>query len=157
MTVYSNNKCYKIGNGITYLIDKYNKKLDNIQSRKEKGELTKKTANKARKKYQSKIKNLIDDLHKKSANLLFKNFDNINIGKVSIKSMISKLKANIKEKTKKRLIGLKHYKFREYLLLNAPRYEVKDNLISEYMTPKKITLVIFLSTKKIICINFFFR
>ena len=43
--------------------------------------------------------------------------------------MISKLKANIKEKTKRRLIGLKHYKFREYLLLNAPRYEVKVNLI----------------------------
>jgi len=37
---------------------------------------------------------------------VFKNFDNINIGKVSIKSMISKLKANIKEKIKRRLIGL---------------------------------------------------
>ena len=51
LTVYSNNKCYEIGNGITELIDKYNKKLDNIQSRKEKGEIRKKTANKARKKY----------------------------------------------------------------------------------------------------------
>ena len=134
LTVYSNNKCYEIGNGITELIDKYNKKLDNIQSRNKKGEIKKKTANKARKKYQLKITNLIDDLHKKSASLLFRNYDNINIGKVSIKSMISKLKGNIKEVTKRRLIGLKHYKFREYLLLNAPRYEVKVNLISEYMT-----------------------
>ena len=32
LTVYSNNKCYEIGNEITNLIDKYNKKLDNIQS-----------------------------------------------------------------------------------------------------------------------------
>jgi putative transposase len=146
LTVYSNNKCYEIGSGITKLIDKYNKKIDNIKSRNEKGELSKKKANKTRKKYQSKMTNLINDLHKKSANLLFRNFDSINIGsltlvsnlaslgKVSIKSMISKLKDNIKEITKRRLIGLKHYKFREYLLLNAPRHEVKVNLISEFMT-----------------------
>lgn len=69
--------------------------------------------------------------------MLFKNYDIINIGKVSIKSMISNLKGNIKEKTKRRLIGLKHYKFREYLLLNASRYDVKVNLVLEYLTSQK--------------------
>lgn len=133
-TVYSNNKCYEIGKGITKLIDKYNKKIDNIKSREKKGELKKKKAKKAIIKYQLKLLNLIEDLHKKTASLLFKNFDVINIGKVSIKSMISKLKGNIRENTKRRLLGLKHYKFREYLLLNAPRFNVKVNLISEYMT-----------------------
>jgi transposase len=82
-TVYSNNKCYEIGKGITKLIDKYNNKLDNIKSRENKGELKKKTANKARKKYQTKLTNLIDDLHKKTASLLFKNFDVINIGRLT--------------------------------------------------------------------------
>ena len=136
-TIYSENKCYEIGKGITKKIDIYNKKLDSINSRKEKKELSIKKANKARKKYQLRLTNLIDDLHKKTCCLLFKNYDIINIGKVSIKSMISNLKGNIKEKTKRRLIGLKHYKFREYLLLNAPRYDVKVNLVSEYLTSQK--------------------
>lgn len=45
--------------------------------------------------------NLIDDLHKKLCNLLLKNFDVINIGKISIKSMISKLKGNKRNNKKK--------------------------------------------------------
>jgi transposase len=133
-TVYSNNKCYEIGKGITKLIDKYNKKLDSIKARKSKGELSTRKANKAKKKYQMKLTNLIDDLHKKTASMLLRNFDVINIGKVSIKSMISKLKGNIREKTKRRLVALKHYKFREYLLLNASKFDTKVNLVSEFMT-----------------------
>ena len=60
------------------------------------------------------MQNRIEDLHKKVSNYLLKNYKTINIGKISIKSMVSNLKGNIKEKTKRRLLVLKHYKMRMY-------------------------------------------
>ena len=50
--------------------------------------------------------------------------------------MVSKLKGNIREKTKRRLLKLSHYKFREYLKLNSLKYGNTINEIDEYMTSK---------------------
>lgn len=43
--------------------------------------------------------------------------------------MVSNLKGKIKEKTKRRLLKLSHYRFREYLKLNSTKYENKINEI----------------------------
>jgi len=92
-------------------------------------------------------------MHKKVANYLLKNYKTINIGswfisflykkenkprrKVIINNMVSNLKGNIKEITKRRLLKLSGYRFREYLKLNSKKYENKINEIDEYMTTKK--------------------
>lgn len=137
MTIYSKNKCIEIGKNICNSIDKFNKKLDKLKSHLELKKLTEKKYKKTRIKYQEKINNKINDMHKKVSTFLLKNYEVINIGKVSIKNMTSNLKGNIKEITKKRLLKLSHYRFREYLKLNSLKYGNKINEIDEYMTSKK--------------------
>ena len=130
-TIYSYNKCYEIGKNVSKHIDAINKKLDNIKSKLDNDKMKEKIYKKTRKKYQLKLENKISDLHKKTCNFLLRNYEIINIGKVSIKSMISKLKGNLKENTKRRLIAMKHYKFREYLKLNACKYNTIINEVDE--------------------------
>jgi len=77
--------------------------------------ITKTKFRRAYNKRSEKMKNRTEDMHKKTANILLNKYDTINIGKVSIKSMVSNLTGNIREITKRRLIALKHFKFKEYL------------------------------------------
>ena len=51
--------------------------------------------------------------------------------------MISKLKGNIRNITKRRLLRLSHYSFREYLKLNALKYGNIINEIDEYQTTQQ--------------------
>jgi IS605 OrfB family transposase len=136
MTIYSKNKCIEIGKNICNQIDYYNKKLDKLKSDNELNKLNENKYQKTKIKYKDKINNKIKDMHKKVANYLLKNYETINIGKVSIKNMVSNLKGNIKEITKRRLLKLSHYKFREYLKLNTKKYGNTINEIDEYMTSK---------------------
>jgi IS605 OrfB family transposase len=143
MTIYSNNKCIEVGNDkIINCIDRVNKKLDKLKSDHDFNKIKTTKYNKVRKKYQLKIQNKVEDMHKKVANYLLKNYETINIGKVSIKSMVSKLTGNIKEVTKRRLLKLSHFKFREYLKLNASKYGNFINEIDEYLTSKNVIIVV---------------
>jgi len=137
MTVYSKNKCVEIGKNICNQIDYYNKKLDKLKSDNQLNKLKENKYQKTKIKYQDKINNKTKDMHKKVSNYLLKNYETINIGKVSIKNMVSNLKGNIKEITKRRLLKLSHYKFREYLKLNTKKYGNTINEIDEYMTSKR--------------------
>lgn len=136
MTVYSNNKCLEIGKNMCEKIDKSHEKIDKLQSHYNTNKISEGKYKKARRKYEEKIKNKIEDMHKKVCNFLLRNYEIINIGKVSTKNMVSNLTGNIKEKTKRRLLKLSHYKFRQYLILNAKKYKCKINEINEYMTSK---------------------
>jgi putative transposase len=136
LTVYSKNKCVEIGKNVLKHIDKINTKLDKLKASKDLKRITEKKYEKTRMKYEDKIHNKIDDLHKKVANYLLKNYETINIGKVSINSMVSKLTGNIKAITKRRLLRMSHYKFREYLKLNSLKYGNTINEVDEYLTSK---------------------
>ncbi len=136
MTVYSKNKCIEIGKNVVNEIDKINNKLDKLKSSKDLNRITSNKYDKSRMKYENKIQNKIEDLHKKVANYLLKNYETINIGKVSISNTVSKLTGNIKAITKRRLLRMSHYKFREYLKLNSLKYGNTINEIDEYLTSK---------------------
>jgi len=136
MTIYSKNKCVEIGRNICNEIDYYNDRLDKLKSHYELEKINKKKYNDTRLKYQNKINNKIKDMHKKVSTYLLKNYEIINIGKVSIYNMVSNLTGNIKEKTKRRLLSLAHYRFREYLKLNSKKYGNTINEVDEYMTSK---------------------
>lgn len=135
-TVYSPNMCMEFGKEIIGDIDKYSNKRDKIKSDLDNGILSNHKYKKVYNRIESKMKNRIEDMHKKVANKLFRIFDIINIGKVSINKMVSNLTGNIREKTKRRLLTLKHYKFREYLKLNSKKWDVEVKEINEYMTSK---------------------
>jgi transposase len=134
LTTYSENECLEIGKELIPTIDKYLKKNDKLKSDLDTKKITKTKFKKAYEKKREKMENRITDMHKKVANLLFNKYDAINIGNVSIKNMVSNIKGNIREITKRRLMILKHYKFREYLKLQSIKWKVDVNEVSEYKT-----------------------
>ena len=137
LTVYSPECSYEIGTNTNPIIDRINKRLDNIRSSKDKNIINESKYKKIYMKYSDKLKNLINDLHNKSSTFILKQFENINIGKVSTKKMISNLTGNIKDIVKRRLNALSHYKFRMKLHQMKVKYNNKINEIDEYMTSKK--------------------
>jgi transposase len=137
ITCYSPEKTYLIGNNTDEYIDRINKRLDNIKSNHDKNNprlISDSKYNKVYSKYSEKLKNKIKDLHNKTAKFLLERFREITIGKVSIKSMTSKLTGNIRKITKRRLLALSHYKFRMKLHQMKNKYNVKINETNEYKT-----------------------
>ena len=112
-TLYSKNRTLEIGSNLLDKIDKYHDKMDKIKSDSDTQILDK--YEKILYKYGNKMRNRMNDLHKKVSVYLTTNFKEINIGKVSTSKMISNLTGNIKEKTKRRLNTLSMYKFMEIL------------------------------------------
>lgn len=136
LTTYSEGESLEIAPNNNKIIDKYNKKKDSIKSNFDNKKLSKNKYNNAFIKYSDKLKNRIDDLHNKACSLLLGCYKEIIIGKVSIKKMISNLTGNLQAITKRRLVALSHYKFREKLKRNAFKYGCKITEVTEYLTSK---------------------
>jgi putative transposase len=62
-----------------------------------------------------KIKNLVDELHKKTARFLVDNFDVILLPTFETSQMASKAKRRIKSKSVRQMLTLSHYKFKQFL------------------------------------------
>ena len=136
LTVFSKAETYEIGTNTNYLIDKTNKRLDNIRSSFNQQIITKKQFSNLCVKYNDKLKNKISDMHNKTSNFLLSNFNTIMIEKISIKHMVSNLTGNLKEITKRRLLALSHYKFKMKLKMMAVKYGSKIKEVSPYLTSK---------------------
>ena len=136
MTVYSEDKTLEIAPDNNKIIDRKHKRLDNIKSSKDSNIISNEKYNSLYCKYSSRLRNKIDDLHNKSANMLLSRYKNISIGKVSIKQMISNLDGNLKEVVKRRLCTLSHYRFRMKLISMSSKFNSNVKLINEYLTSK---------------------
>ena len=136
LTVFSKDETYEIGTNTNYLIDKTNKRLDNIRSSFNQQIITKKQFSNLYSKYNDKLKNKISDMHNKTSNFLLSNFNTIMIEKISIKQMVSNLTGNLKEITKRRLLALSHYKLKMKLKTMAVKYGSKIIEVSPYLTSK---------------------
>ena len=134
ITTYSRGESMEIGTNNNKLIDKYNNKIDSIKSNYKK--LSKRKYEKVKCKYSDRLKHSIEDLHNKTSTILLSLYKEIIIGKVSIKKMISNLTGNLQAITKRRLIALSHYKFREKLKSRAFKFGCKITEVSEYLTSK---------------------
>ena len=84
----------------------------------------------------NKIKNIVDDLHHKSANYLTKNYKTIIIPNTNITNMVSNDTSNLTKETKRSLLALSHYKFREYLKFLAHCRNSQVIEVSESHTSK---------------------
>ena len=136
ITTYSRGESMEIGTNNNKLIDKYNNKIDSIKSNYELKKLSKRKYEKSISKYSDKLKYSIEDLHNKTCTVLLTLYKEIIIGKISIKKMISNLTGNLQAITKRRLIALSHYKFREKLKARAFKFGCKITEVSEYLTSK---------------------
>lgn len=79
-----------------------------------------------------KIRNLIDDLHKKTASFLVKNFDKILIPTFETKHILQKLK----NKTTRNLLNFAHYRFKQFLKCKAEEYSCEVVEVSEAWTSR---------------------
>ena len=137
LTTYSVSNSYEIGTNTYSTIDKYNKKIDNLKQSKDNNNLSEKKFKKAHIKYSEKIQNKIKDMHNKCASFLVKKYKTIIIGNVSTKKMASNLTGNLQNITKRRLMALSHFRFREKLKNVAKKYKTTIIETNEYMTSKK--------------------
>jgi transposase len=134
--LYSPNRTLEIGTNLIPTIDKYNKKMDKIASDKDLNILEENKYKKLLYKYGNKMRNKIDDLHKKVSVYLVTNFKNIHLGKISTSNVISNKKGNLKEIVKRRINVLSLYKFNETIKIMAKKYKSNVKDINEYMTSK---------------------
>jgi putative transposase len=89
-----------------------------------------------RNKIETRIKNLVKDMHWKTAKFLCENYDEIHLGKINTLSIISNETSNIDNTTKRVLLSLSHSKFRERLKHQAKKADSNVRLINEHMTTK---------------------
>ena len=115
-------------------IDQYNNRIDVINENKK--IISKEKYEKLIYKYGSKMRNRVDDMHKKLSVFLCKKFETINLEKVSIKSMVSNLSSNLVDKTKRRLSALSIYKFYDRINIIKDKYGSKVNMINCFRTSK---------------------
>jgi len=135
-TIYSNNQVIEVGKKIVDDIDKYNNRIDKLNESRNKKFISVKMYDKVIYKYGNRMRNKIDDMHKKLSVFLCKKFETINLEKVSIKSMVSNLSSNLVDKTKRRLAALSIYKFYDRINIIKDKYGSKVNMINCYRTSK---------------------
>lgn len=133
-TLYSPERTLEIGNNIKPVLNNYYKKIDSAKSNMDKNLLKEKLYKKIIEKQGNKIRNKIDDLHKKVSVYLTSKYKEIIIGKMSTKSMVSNENSKIKEITKRMLMTLQFYRFNEVLKNMATKYNSKVIFINEYKT-----------------------
>jgi hypothetical protein len=85
LTTYSEQEVFEIGTSdITYkMIDNYNKRFTRISKSYKNGYINKKKYNYLNMKYRQRLRDKIDDMHRKVANMLLKRYQTIVIGNVS--------------------------------------------------------------------------
>lgn len=133
-TLYSPEKVLEIGDNLKPSLHAYYKKVDSINSSNDKKILKDKLYKKLIEKYGNKIRNKINDLHKKVSVFLVRNYNEIIIGKMSTKSMVSNENSKIRAITKRMIMTLQFYRFNETLKYMADKYKSKVVFINEYKT-----------------------
>ena len=115
-TVFSKDICSKIGEHDFQRIFRYCYALDKLISRKKKERSNK--FNKAMKRIRWKIRDLIDEIHNKTALFLCKMFDVIYLPTFKTQNMVCKLR----HKTSRAMLGWAHYRFKRKIRAKAEEY-----------------------------------
>jgi putative transposase len=90
----------------------------------------------ALRKYEIKKQNLVKDLHFKAACMLVNNCNRIYLGNLSTKKIVSRNNVTISKNTKKTILALAPYKFKQILKHMGNRYGCKVEEVSEYLSTK---------------------
>jgi len=127
----------KLGHNFSNKIKQLTEKISLLNSLKSKyRSRTKRNISHRQTLLRTKIKNLVDNLHWKTAHFLCTNFSTIIIPSFESKKMSKKGGRNINRETVKKLLSLSHYKFRCRLEQKAKQYGSKIITCSEEYTSK---------------------
>jgi putative transposase len=139
-TFFSESSFGWLGKNANIKIQKLCFKLDELCSAisKTTGQLKrrlKKTANRIR----SKIKNLVSELHKKSAKFLVDNFDVILLPTFETSQMSKKGKRRIRSKSVRQMLTLSHYQFKQFIKHKAFEHNKVVLDVNEAYTSKTVS------------------
>lgn len=141
LTGFDGNKVIEIGNGSISRIVKLCKRLDRIQreTAKAKGRDKKRERFKLRKLAQQiriKIRNLVDECHKKTAAFLTSNYSQVIIPDFKTSSMVYKARRKINSFTARSLLSWAHYRFQQRLVHQAVKRGCQVIEVTEEYTSK---------------------
>jgi len=138
ISFYSPNISGKVGIDTSEKMFHYFLALDNLYSRiaKTKNKKKKHSFKKAAMRLRERIRNLITELHYKTANFLCKNFDIIILPTFETKEMANKATRKIRSKSVRAMLGLSFYKFRQRLEWIALKMGCKVIITTEEYTSK---------------------
>jgi IS605 OrfB family transposase len=136
MTGLSENESIKICTNSSERISKYLKIIDKVKS----DNLPKKIIKKYEKRYNNKIKNLVNDLHWKTIRYLTSKYKNILIGDLSVKGITNRETSKITPMIKRIAYRLKFYEFRQRLEYKCNLYKINYKVVDEVFTSKVCSL-----------------
>lgn len=116
VTLFSEDSVGKLGQDANLVIEKLCLKLDNLLSRMSKAsKRQKKSMQKAADRLRRRIVNKVDELHHKTARFLVDNFDIILLPTFETKQMSNRQTRRIRSKSVRQMLGLAHYRFKQFL------------------------------------------
>ena len=133
LTGYSNSETIEICNNLQNKIIPIYKQLDSIQSKYDNQEINNKRGIEKR---QRKISNLINELHWKSINYLIEEYDNILLGNISTKNIVSNEKKKIGSLNKRVALSMRLFIFKERLKYKCTLNKKKFIEVNESYTSK---------------------
>ncbi|MFM6450532.1 MAG: zinc ribbon domain-containing protein, partial [Planktothrix sp.] len=120
MTFFSETSFGWLGKDSNLHIQKLCFKLDKIVSRLSKAQCQqKRNLKKTASRLRCKIKNLVKELHHKTARFLVENFDVILLPTFETSQMVSKSRRKLRNKSVRLMLTLNHYEFKQFLKWKA--------------------------------------
>jgi putative transposase len=114
-------------------LDKLQSKIDDKGKFKARNRLR---MRKAAARLRQRIRNLVNDVHKKAASFLARNFDVVVLPEFESSQMVKRAKRRINTKTARMMLTWAHYRFRQTLLARARQSGTRVVLVSEAYTSK---------------------
>ena len=140
MTFFSEDRFGWLGQQCINRIQRLCQHCDNLLSRatQEKRPL-RRALRKAANRIKVKIRNLIDELHKKIAHFLVTNFDIILLPTFETKQMTKRGARKLRKKSVRQMLTLSHYRFKVFLKHKAKEYGVQVIDVCEAYTSKTVS------------------
>ena len=140
MTFFSENSFGWLGSQCINRIQRLCQHCDNLLSRATQVKRPLRRAlRKAANKMKVKIRNLIDELHKKVAHFLVTNFDIILLPTFESKQMTKRSARKLHKRSVRQMLTLSHYRFKAFLKHKALEYGVRVVDVCEAYTSKTVS------------------
>ena len=136
-TFYASDSCGFLGKGDFSKLHRLATALDDLISKQSKaGKQRKRRMRLAAARIREKAKNLVDELHHKTALFLVKNFDVILLPTFETSQMALKSKRKLRNKTVRSLLSFAHCRFKQFLKHKAFEYGKQVMDVCEAYTSK---------------------
>ena len=142
MTFYSEQSCGKIGYGDFKRIFRLCRVMDKLQSILSDKTLSFYRRSRLKKslgKLRWKVKDLISELHHKTALFFVKNFDVIFLPTFEVSDMVDRIKRKITSKSARQMLTLSHFRFKEFIKAKAFEYNKTVVDVCEAYTSRTVS------------------